>query len=224
MTEKISTDTANALRAVEARASKNEKSAQSELSEIRRADRAGRNLRTKRQQEDYKKYVLGGVLARAGLADIDPTALAGLLRNPETFGKWLAEAARRLRTGESSAAIHMFIDKPEILAWVRAWGHDTEYRSRAGQYEAAVKGFDEHDAISSKRWRAAQVTADQLAIAGHICEVDGISMPSFRNRGAAFDWIRAQGGDTRYRRDRPLPPTWEEWKQSNRGSGASQQN
>lgn len=212
MEEKNSTEVASALRAVQARAIENEASTLSELSEIRRADRAGRNLRTKRQREDHKKYVLGGVLSGFGLGDIDPTALAGLLRNPETFGKWLAEAARRLGTSDVATAMRLFIDKPEVLAWLRAWGHDAEYRSRAVQYQAAVRGFDEYDASSSKRWRAARVTPDQLAIAGHICAVEGISMPLLRNRGAAFDWIREHGGDTRYSLNRPLPPTWEIWK------------
>ncbi len=206
------TSTIKNLRALAAMATEVEASEMAELAELRHSDRAGQNLRTKRQKEDHKKYVLGGMLVHLGLGGVDPVALLGLFRNASTFGKWLCEAAEKRDIQDLASLLDFLVSYPQVLAWLKEWGHDAEYRSRAVQYRASVEGFDEYDASSSKSWRSKKVTGDQYAIARHICQVDGISMPKFRNRGAAFDWIRKQGGDTRYREDRPLPPTWEEWK------------
>ncbi|MFY7836798.1 MAG: hypothetical protein ACOVQ0_11030 [Novosphingobium sp.] len=212
MADDKNTSTIENLRKIAASAANAEASEIAELADLRHADRAGQNLRTKRQKEDHKKYKLGGMLVGLGFGEIDAVAFVGLLRNASTFGEWLAFCAKSKGTDDVATLIHFFLSKPGVLQWLKEWGHDAEYRSRAVQYRASVKGFDEHDATSAKCWRANSVTEHQKAIARHICKVDGIAMPSFRNRGAAYDWIKDHGGDTRYSRDRPLPPTWEEWK------------
>jgi hypothetical protein len=212
MADDKTTSTIENLRALAETAADVEASEKAELAELRHSDRAGLNLRTKRQKEDHKKYVLGGMLVHLGLGDVDPVALLGLFRNASTFGKWMREAAEKKKIKDLASLLDFLLSYEQVLAWLKEWGHDAEYRARAVQYRASVKGFDEHDATSSKRWRSKNVTADQIAIARHICQVDEIAMPSFRNRGAAYDWIKEHGGDTRYSKDRPLPPTWEEWK------------
>ena len=212
MADNKTTSTIQNLLALAAKADDVEASEKAGLAELRHSDRAGLNLRTKRQKEDHKKYVLGGMLVHLGLGDVDPVALLGLFRNASTLGKWLCEAAEKKDIQDLASLLDFLVSYPQVLAWLKEWGHDAEYRSRAVQYRASVEGFDAHDASSSKRWRSKNVTADQFAIARHICQADGIAMPSFRNRGAAYDWIEEHGGDTRYSKDRPLPPTWEEWK------------
>lgn len=212
MADDKTTSTIENLRALAAKAADVEASEKAELAELRHSDRAGLNLRTKRQKEDHKKYVLGGMLVHLGLGDVDPVALLGLFRNASTFGKWICEAAEKREIQDLESLLDFLVSYPKVLAWLKEWGHDAEYRSRAVQYRASVEGFDERDATSSKRWRSKGATGDQYAIARHICKIDGVTMPSFRNRGAAYDWIKEHGGDTRYSTDRPLPPTWEEWK------------
>lgn len=212
MADDITQTTADNLRALAAKATEIEASEMAQVANLRHADRAGQNLRTERQKEDHKKYALGGKLLGLGFGEIDAVAFVGLLRNASKFGRWLELGAKRDGTEDVATLVCLFLKNPQVLAWLKEWGHDAEYRSRAVQYRASVKGFDEHDASSSKRWRSKKVTPDQFAIARHICQVDSITMPSFRNRGAAYDWIKQHGGDTRYSKDRPLPPTWDEWK------------
>jgi hypothetical protein len=209
---------ASKLRDIASRAAKVDLATSAQLSEIRYADRTGGAPRTERQKAERQKYELGGVLTGHGFAGIDPYALAGLFRNASTFAEWLGICAERLGTDDMATCVRFIFKRPGALAWLREWGHDSEFRKRAEQYREGVAKFELLDAESSKRWRAKGVTKDQLAIANHISEADRVPVPAFKNRGAAHDWIRSRDGDTRYRADRPLPPSWEDWKREFEGN------
>jgi hypothetical protein len=217
MPNETTADTVSKLRDIASRAAEIEAATSTQLSAIRYADRTAYTPRTDRQKAERKKYELGGVLTGHGFAEVDPYALAGLFRNASTFAEWLGVCAEHLGTDDVAACVNFILKRPGALAWLREWGHDSEFRKRAEQYREGVAKFDLLDAESSKRWRAKGVTKDQWAIAGHISEADGVPLPTFKNRGAAHDWIRSRDGDTRYRIDRPLPPSWEEWKRNFEG-------
>jgi hypothetical protein len=160
---------------------------------------------------DARKYALGSVLAMLGLAEVDDTALLGLLSHSDQIPR----LSDRLREGNIdtnfAGQVRALLADPEIGPWCRQWGRILQWRQRAPLYETEVTRFLASGKTGAdQRWRKRDITAAQLFLIRTLEALLGTTFPDSpdapANRGDAFDWIHAHGGNPTYWQEPPLPP------------------
>lgn len=181
------------------------------LPELRRQAQAKPKRRGGKGSVDAEKYRLGSVLTLLGFAGADDLMLLGFLAGGDRPLQWLAEA--RLEHGAMTFAdtVKVALADPVRADWCRRWG---EYRRRVykkAAYDASVTAFvTSPKAGARKKWRRDEITPEQSDIIEDICEAAGLPLPELADRGEAFEWIYAHGGNPAYWH---APDEPEEWKE-----------
>lgn len=180
------------------------------LPELRRQARAKPQRRGGKGSTDAEKYRLGSILTLLGFDGADDLTLLGFLACGDRALQWLAET--RIEHGPMSFAdaVKLALSDAVRADWCRRWG---EYRRRVYKkavYDASVTAFIESGKVGPKeRWRRDEVTADQAGLIEDICETSSLPVPRLVNRGEAFEWIYAHGGNPTYWE---MPAEPDEWK------------
>lgn len=163
---------------------------------------------------DASCYRIGAAFEPTGGLHLDPVALTGFLALGTTGLLLLVRTAVGLpdaSIAEQLAALFRSEAGDEIRAWGiwsrRCWLRalhidqtETFLASPAGRNPAA-------------KWRDAKPTAEQTYLIAAVCLDLGLVEPTFRTRGAAFDWIQAQGGNPRYK-NKPVRPNLDDLARS----------
>lgn len=195
--------------------------ARKELSELRRNARAhGRRRADRKPSADEVKYRLGSVLFALNSEPVDDLALLGLLANGDLALQWLAHARGEAPAETLLDLIAIILRDPARSEWCRQWGRRIWWERSRALYEAELKSFlGSGKAEDPKaRWRSRSPTKEQLYLIATICTLLEIEAPSELTRGEAFNWIRSQGGNPRFRSAPGQPPAWTE--ASSRTGGA----
>lgn len=179
--------------------------------ELRRQYRAADKRRGGPGSADARKYALGSALVLVGIDSGDDTALLGLMAHPKRMARWM-------QSGASAGAGPMFGDivrwifsDPARLTWCRQWGVILQWRRRAALYEQEVRRFIETGPLDPRAsWRRKPITIGQAALIDALVGLLGELAPDLANRGAAFEWLRARGGNPTFWREPSLPPHLEE--------------
>lgn len=156
---------------------------------------------------DNLKYHLGFAFEVNGGLDLDSLALTGLLsvpwsalearlQGPNSRQKTLVEATRRA------------LEEPDLREWCLAQGTWLQWRRLEAIYRQEIDGFRNSDAFHRKGWRSKIITRPQHYLIGEIHRILGKSKPCLANRGEAYEYIAAEGGNPRFRQAPPAPDPW----------------
>ncbi|MXP41879.1 hypothetical protein GRI75_09520 [Altererythrobacter soli] len=158
---------------------------------------------------DNLKYHLGFAFEANEALNVDSLALTGLLSLPwEAFVACLGDDAprpERLIDGLSLALL-----EPEVLEWARAQGVWLQWTRLEAIYREEVEDFRKSDAFHRSGWRRKGITRPQRYLIGEIHRILGVPVPDLANRGQAYEFIAANGGNPRFLVKPPLPAKW--WK------------
>ena len=155
---------------------------------------------------DASCYRLGAAFEPTDGPHLDPLALAGFLALGTTGLLFLVRTALGLPNASVSEQLAALFRSPAGDG-IRAWGIWSRwcwlralYVDQTQTFLASPAGQD-----PAARWRRNAPTAEQTYLIAEICFDLGLIAPSFLDRGAAFDWIEAQGGNTRFKSEPARP-------------------
>ncbi|NIJ22067.1 hypothetical protein FHS95_003778 [Sphingomonas naasensis] len=175
------------------------------LPELRRQARA----EPQRRKRDASRYALGGALTILGLEHLDPIALTGLFGNPARMLTWLGDARSALGDAPLVELIGAVFEDDARFEWCRKWGVHIGWLHGKVLYDATVTSFVISGRAGPKeRWRRAEITEDQESLILRICLYERIDVPVLANRGEAFEWIHANGGNPTWWAPPTIPPEW----------------
>lgn len=184
-----------------------------EISELRRNARAhGARRADRKPSADEVKYRLGSALCALNSEPLDDLALVGLLANGDIALRWLAHARSRAPAETLLDLIAVILSDAARTEWCRQWGRRIWWERSRALYEAELQSFIASGKADDPkaRWRARHPTKEQLYLIATICTLLEIEAPSELTRGEAFEWIRSQGGNPRFRSTPDQPPPWTE--------------
>lgn len=144
------------------------------------------------QAREYHKLAIGGVLFALDFRAEDANALEALLRMP------VAEF-RKLRQATSSDASLSLAQVLRGLVEANSETLDARGRShilarRRDAYLRHAQSWQQNgDQRSDASWRAKYMTRGQRHLMHQLCLAKGIAPPEGLNRGAASDWLEANG-------------------------------
>ena len=161
--------------------------------------------RAENSARDRACYRLGGAFEPIGALKLDDVQLTGFL-GLGTIGVLLLakEAVSHPTLGVADLLAALFRSPAGRV--IRAHGIRLRwewlqqlYLEETERFEQSRKGRD-----PNARWRCEKVTVNQTYIVGQISCLLQIEVPALRDRGAAFDWIKGQGGNPRFVDGPPL--------------------
>lgn len=167
---------------------------------------AGEHRRAAFNQRDRLSYRLGGAFEPASGLGLDPVSLSGFLTLGATALLLLVQhAIEQPELSIVDLLDRLFRSPPGRVirdhgVWVRWNWLRALYIAETETFLASKKGRD-----PKARWRAGKPTVNQTYIAAQICLDLQLEPCSFANRGEAFDWIKLQGGNSRFTREPPKP-------------------
>jgi hypothetical protein len=157
-------------------------------------------------ERDKGCYRTGAALEPVGGHRLDDIQLSGLDALGGVGVKILAETAVSnpgLSLSELLATLFAGPAGTALQAW-GAWSRwhwlSALYRHETEEFLASKKGLDPR-----QRWRQQRPTARQTYIIEQIARLLNEPVPSFDTRGAAFEYIREQGGNPRFAREPARP-------------------
>lgn len=158
--------------------------------EYRRAENSAR---------DRACYRLGGAFEPIGALKLDDVQLTGFLALGTLGVLLLAKEAVSHPTLSVADLLAALFRSPAGRV-IRAHGIRLRwewlqqlYLEETERFEQSRKGRD-----PEARWRYEKVTVNQTYLVGQISHLLQIEPPMLRNRGAAFDWIKFNGGNPRF--------------------------
>ncbi len=179
--------------------------------ELRRQYRAADKRRGGPGSTDARKYALGSALVLVGIDGSDDTALLGLMAHPNRMARWIQTAMAAGAGPMFGDIVRWIFSDPARLAWCQQWGVILQWRRRASLYEQEVRRFIETGPLDPRAsWRRKPITIGQAALIEALVGLLGEPVPDLANRGAAFEWVRARGGNSTFWREPSLPPHLEE--------------
>ncbi|WP_343342880.1 hypothetical protein WJT74_06350 [Sphingomicrobium sp. XHP0239] len=174
-------------------------STEAPLTELRRLANVAPHRRGGPHSMDANKYRLGSALVLMGLEDLDVRFLTGLLARPRLMVKWMGEALLQHPDARIVSLLQTIQNSDVRSDYCRRTGAAIAWRWRKRLYDAAVRSFLESGRCGEDEpWRKRTVTVDQDYLIDEICELLDLPRRVFCNRGEAFDWIRAIGGNPNY--------------------------
>ena len=182
-----------------------EEIARAELAQLIHDAAAREHRRAAFNEYDRRSYRLGGSFRPSGGENLDDVALAGFLGLGVHGVMLLATIALRPEhQGKSVSGLLERLFRSEAGPGIRAWGVHARfvhlqalYRQETDTFLASRKGRDPR-----QRWRREKVTVNQAYLIAEICILLEIGKPELGDRGEAFEWIHARGGNPRFR-ERP---------------------
>lgn len=183
------------LEVLDARITSETEIARGKLSELRRQSRARPRRRGGVGLADTRKYAIGGAITLL-TGEIDATTLLGLLAQTDTMLKWMAQERLARGTQPFGALLAAILADRRKSEWCRSWGAVIEWCHRKVLYDAAVTRFERSGRTGmSEPWRRRPVSSDQAELVETLCRLREISPPAFADRGAAYEWIKSEGGN-----------------------------
>lgn len=156
---------------------------------------------------DRACYRIGSALEPNGGHELDDVALAGL-DHLGAFGLLLILPVALINPGESLSGLLRLLFASEVGRQIREWGVWSRltwlralYLQETVSFLLSKKGMD-----PAQRWRKEKPTERQKYLAREISRALNIEEPSFDLRGEAFEWLKEQGGNPRFRGPPPIPP------------------
>lgn len=150
--------------------------------------------------EIHNKIALGGVLVHFGLSAIDADALAGLL------AFWADQVIADMDDLIDTDPSVSFGDA--IVTMIDRYDRDLSARGLYETWRRRLAAYDEDRGEWLARdteyrlegaWRAESMTRDQRWLIRVTCRLRRIDVPGHLSRGAAADWLEAQGANLNYR-------------------------
>lgn len=157
---------------------------------------------------DNLVYYLGAAFEVNRALDLDSFALTGLLALPLDEFEELAFSDEENPPATLIDAIRHVLSMPPVLAWARAQGIWMQWKRLDAIYQSEVDEFRNSDAFVDKKWRRKGISPAQHYIIGEIERLTGVSRPVVNNRGEAWEYIAAQGGNPRFLVAPPIPGHW----------------
>lgn len=182
--------------------------AQAKLGELRRQARARPQRRRRGGTIDTRKYALGGaVVMLAG--EVDATTFLGLIAQTDMMLTWMAQERLAHGARPFGTLLGAILDDPRKAAWCRRWGAIIEWAHRKVLYDAGVHAFEASGRAGTREaWRRKAVTDDQADLAATLSAILAISLPDLADRGTAYEWIKAHGGNPAHWMPPPHPDSW----------------
>lgn len=170
-----------------------------------REARAHEHRRAHYIARDKATYRLGGAFEPVGGLDLDAIQLGGFLAAGLGAVVLLANAARDHPDADIVTLLRTVFNSKHGRA-LRAIGVYRRWTWLQHLYERETTTFlqSKKGRDPKARWRAEKPTTNQKYLAAEIGRLLQIVTPRFENRGAAFDWIRSEGGNPRFWQ---APPT-----------------
>ncbi len=179
--------------------------------ELRRQYRAADRRRGGPGSPDARKYALGSALVMVGLDGVSDTALLGLFSHPARMARWMNAAIAAGAGPMIGDIIGSIFADPARLAWCGQWGRILQWRRRKALYDQEVERFLKTGPTDPKAsWRTRPISIGQAGLVATLCELLAVPTPDFKDRGAAFDWLRLHNGNPNYWREPSLPPNLED--------------
>lgn len=150
--------------------------------------------------EIHHKITLGGVMIHYGLAAEDADSLAGLLAHDAVEVFALCQEAIDEEYGTSFGSI--LVAAVDLhLRPLAARGQFETWCRRTAAYEADRSEWLERDEEYRLHgaWRDLNMTTDQRWLIRATCRIRRIDLPGHLSRGAAADWLEANGANLSYR-------------------------
>lgn len=177
------------------------------ISDLRRQHHALTKRRGRGRAADASNYALGAGLVLVGMEGVDDTALVGLMAHPDQMLGWLAQVRRTGAGPMFGDLVKAVFTDQACYAWCLQWGRVLQWRRRKALYDAAVTSFMSSGKAGPKaRWRREEITDDQAALITTLAHILGEPLPGLANRGEAFEWIYARGGNPTYWQEPASPP------------------
>lgn len=180
-----------------------------EIAELEELERLSKNWRSRRASVegsiDNWTHRMGSAIAAAGGEWLNSDGVLGLWTMGARGMVWLAQAARGDPDGSIVDHHRALIAHPVRGPWLIRFGVVQRWRRMAALNAAESAHFDSLDVASDLRakWRRKQTTADQRFLVAQILEMlaslgEPQPDPDLKSRGAAYDWIKAMGGNPRF--------------------------
>ncbi len=157
-------------------------------------------------ERDRGCYRVGAALEPCGGHLLDDVALSGL-DHLGAFGLLLLVQVALANPGQTLSELMGILFTSEAGEEIRAWGVWSRgvwlrnlYVEETVNFLLTKKAQD-----PAQRWRKDKVTARQQHLLRELSRALDINVPGLANRGEAFDWIKANGGNPRFREPPPMP-------------------
>ncbi len=176
------------------------------LDELVREAETYLHRRAAHSERDRGCYRVGAALEPYGGHLLDDVALAGL-DHLGAFGLLLLVRVALANPGRSLSELLGLLFASESGREIRAWGVWSRcvwlrnlYVEETVNFLLTKKGQD-----PAQRWRKETITARQQHLLRELSRTLELGDPNLRDRGEAFDWIKALGGNPRFRGRPPMP-------------------
>lgn len=164
------------------------------------------------RSRNNKLFAHGSGAEVGGYIDLDDIAITGLDHHLVQYALWLATAAYKLPPGSTRGdALALILSNPARLEWARREGARVRWHWAEAAYAEEVADFRARQASAPARlkaWRRLNVTERQCYLVELIRVYRDLPTPDLSDRGAAYDWIDAQGGAPRFWSPPPPAPEW----------------
>ena len=164
--------------------------------------------RAAKSDSDRRRYRLGAAFESQNGLDLDDVFLAGMDQLGGLGVLLMAAAAARLPADAYLSDILKAMSRTDAGRAARAWGVWAKWQWLRSLYEQAVDGFENSHAgrDPNAAWRKRRPTRRQQYLVMEICRLLLIAVPLFASSGDAHDWLKARGGNPRFKSPPPLPP------------------
>lgn len=146
---------------------------------------------------DAACYRLGSAFEPGDGLSLDPVAVAGWLALGDT-GLLLLLRQALANPGQSIAATLDELFGSAVGRDIRAWGVWARWHWLKALYLAETEGFLASPAARRRGWKSLPPKSTQTYLIAAICADLQKEVQQFATRGAAFEWILAQGGNPRF--------------------------
>lgn len=161
--------------------------------------RAREYRRAQFNARDRDAYRLGGAFEPCGGLILDGVQLTGFLALGTTGILLLAKEALAHPTLSIVDLLgRLFLSRSGRI--IRTHGVYVRWQWLAKLYFEETEGFQNSrkGRDPKQRWRREKPTSDQTYLIVQICRLLQIERPTLPDRGAAYDWIKSQGGNPRF--------------------------
>lgn len=157
-------------------------------------------------ERDRRCYRVGAAFEPGGGLDLDDVALTGLDCLGLRGVLLIATTAEHHPTLPLNGLLKKLFAS-EAGEQIRAWGMWRRWHWLSDLYRAETEAFlnSKKGKDPNARWRSEKPTAAQEHIIREASRLLQIERPEFTRRGDAFEWIKAAGGNPRFRDAPPLP-------------------
>lgn len=177
------------------------------LEDVQREAAMWAHRRAAKHHRDRCCYRLGAAFEPEGGLALDDVFVSGVDLLGAHGLVLLAAEALRAPEGTSVSELMMRLSKTAAGKTVRAWGVWSRFTWLRNLYHDEVEAFENSPAgrDPKRSWRKEPATANQTYLTMELARALQVAVPEHANRGAAHDWLLAQGGNPRFQVHPDLP-------------------